>query len=81
MQLGRLFQMLEGLGSQIERKGLLNKYLKPEINAAYLEKWSNLAKKFLDVLPYTLTSSQLTAASEIIWDLQKPVPMNRLLQV
>lgn len=73
--------MLEGLGTQIEKDGLLDKYRKPEINAAYIEGWSCLAKTFLKSLPYSLTSSQLSAVSEIIWDLRQPVPMNRLLQV
>ncbi|XP_038707540.1 ATP-dependent DNA helicase homolog RECG, chloroplastic isoform X2 [Tripterygium wilfordii] len=80
LQLGRLFQMLEGLGSQVEKDGLLNKYRKPELNATYVEEWSSLSKKFLRALPYSLTSSQLSAISEIIWDLKRPVPMNRLLQ-
>ncbi|KAL5553409.1 hypothetical protein UlMin_040810 [Ulmus minor] len=80
LQLGRLFQMLEGLGTQIEKDGLLDKYRKPEMNAAYTEEWSSLTKKFLKTLPYSLTSSQLKAVSEIIWDLKQPVPMNRLLQ-
>uniref|UniRef100_A0A6N2MXL5 DNA 3'-5' helicase n=1 Tax=Salix viminalis TaxID=40686 RepID=A0A6N2MXL5_SALVM len=80
LQLGRLFQMLEGLGSQMEKDGLLDKYSKPELNAVYVEDWSNLTKKFLKALPYSLTSSQLSASSQIIWDLKRPVPMNRLLQ-
>lgn len=80
-QLGRLYQMLEGLGTQIEKDGLLDKYRKPESSAAYMEEWSSLTKKFSKTLPYTLTPSQLTAVSEIIWDLRQPVPMNRLLQV
>lgn len=80
LQLGRLFQMLEGLGTQIEKNGLLDKYRKPELNAVYIDEWSSLAKKFLKALPYSLTSSQLSAVSEIIWDLKRPVPMNRLLQ-
>ncbi|KAM5567041.1 ATP-dependent DNA helicase [Rosa sericea] len=80
LQLARLYQMLEGLGTQIEKEGLLNKYRKPESSAAYMEDWSSLTKKFLKALPYSLTGSQLTAVSEIIWDLRQPVPMNRLLQ-
>ncbi|BFG17200.1 hypothetical protein CerSpe_034740 [Prunus speciosa] len=80
LQLGRLYQMLEGLGTQIEKDGLLDKYRKPESSAAYMEEWSSLTKKFSKTLPYTLTPSQLTAVSEIIWDLRQPVPMNRLLQ-
>ncbi|KAH9794777.1 ATP-dependent DNA helicase [Citrus sinensis] len=78
--LGRLYQMLEGLGTQFEKEGLLDKYRKPRLNAAYMEGWSSLTKKLLRALPYSLTSSQLSAISEIIWDLKQPVPMNRLLQ-
>ncbi|KAH9746425.1 ATP-dependent DNA helicase [Citrus sinensis] len=80
LQLGRLYQMLEGLGTQFEKEGLLDKYRKPRLNAAYMEGWSSLTKKLLRALPYSLTSSQLSAISEIIWDLKQPVPMNRLLQ-
>ncbi|OMO60608.1 hypothetical protein CCACVL1_24017 [Corchorus capsularis] len=80
LQLGRLFQMLEGLGTKIEKDGLLNKYRKPEANAVYIEEWSSLTKKFLKAFPYPLTPGQLSAISEIIWDLKRPVPMNRLLQ-
>ncbi|XP_004498302.1 ATP-dependent DNA helicase homolog RECG1, chloroplastic/mitochondrial isoform X3 [Cicer arietinum] len=80
LQLGRLFQMLEGLGTQIEKDGLLEKYKRPENNTACTEEWCCLTKKILELLPYTLTSSQLQAVSEIIWDLKRPVPMNRLLQ-
>ncbi|KAH1242342.1 ATP-dependent DNA helicase RECG, chloroplastic [Glycine max] len=78
--LGRLFQMLESLGSQMEKDVLLDKYRRPVNNAVCTEQWSSLTKKVLDVLPYTLTTSQQLAVSEIIWDLQRPVPMNRLLQ-
>lgn len=80
LQLGRLYQMLEGLGTRIEKDGLLDRYRKPELNAVYMEEWSSLTKKFLKALPYSLTSSQLSAVSEIIWDLKRPIPMNRLLQ-
>ncbi|XP_024024852.1 ATP-dependent DNA helicase homolog RECG, chloroplastic isoform X1 [Morus notabilis] len=80
LQLGRLFQMLEGLGTQIEKDGLLDKYRKPESNASYMREWSSITKKIVKTLPYSLTSSQLKAVSEIIWDLKQPVPMNRLLQ-
>lgn len=80
LQLARLFQMLEGLGSQIEKAGLLDKYRKPELNAIHFEDWSCLTKSLMKALPYSLTPSQLSAVSEIIWDLKRPVPMNRLLQ-
>lgn len=73
--------MLEGLRTIVEKDELLDKYRKPVLNATYMEKWSTLTQKLMKVLPFSLTSSQLTAASEIIWDLRQPVPMNRLLQV
>ncbi|CAI9095975.1 OLC1v1032026C1 [Oldenlandia corymbosa var. corymbosa] len=80
LQLGRLYQMLEGLGTKLEKDGLLEKYRNPHLNEVFVEEWSNLTRAFLRALPYTLTRSQLTAVSEIIWDLKRPVPMNRLLQ-
>ncbi|XP_058184106.1 ATP-dependent DNA helicase homolog RECG, chloroplastic isoform X4 [Rhododendron vialii] len=80
LQLGRLFQMLEGLGTQVEKDVLLDKYRKPELNAVFTEEWSSLTKQLLKALPYSLTSSQLSAVSEIIWDIKRPLPMNRLLQ-
>ncbi|XP_050231434.1 ATP-dependent DNA helicase homolog RECG, chloroplastic [Mercurialis annua] len=80
LQLARLFQMLEGLGTRMEKDTLLDKYRKPESNALLMEDWSSLTKKLLKALPFSLTSSQLSAISEIIWDLKRPVPMNRLLQ-
>lgn len=80
LQLGRLFQMLEGLGTQIEKDKLLDKYRKPEVNAVFSENWCNLTNHFLRALPYSLTRSQLNAASEIIWDLKRQIPMYRLLQ-
>lgn len=73
--------MLQGLSSRTEKDGLLDKYRTPELNGVYMEDWSNLTKKLLKALPYSLTSSQLSAVSQIIWDLKRPVPMNRLLQV
>ncbi|KAL1828958.1 hypothetical protein ACET3Z_007370 [Daucus carota] len=80
LQLGRLFQMLEGLRTQIEKDKLLDKYRKPELNVVFAEDWCNLTKQFLGALPYSLTRSQLNAASEIIWDLKRQIPMYRLLQ-
>ncbi|KAI8538233.1 hypothetical protein RHMOL_Rhmol09G0086700 [Rhododendron molle] len=80
LQLGRLFQMLEGLGTEVEKDVLLDKYRKPELNAVFTEEWSSLTKQLLKALPYSLTSSQLSAVSEIIWDIKRPLPMNRLLQ-
>ncbi|XP_057765904.1 ATP-dependent DNA helicase homolog RECG, chloroplastic [Salvia miltiorrhiza] len=80
LQLGKLFQMLEGLGTKLEKDGLLERYIKPGLNTRLVEEWASITKNFVKVLPYTLTTSQLQATSEIIWDLKRPVPMNRLLQ-
>ncbi|XP_038892968.1 ATP-dependent DNA helicase homolog RECG, chloroplastic isoform X2 [Benincasa hispida] len=80
LQLARLFQMLEGLGTRIEKDRLLDKYRKPHLNAAYMKEWAPLTQEFLKVLPYSLTESQMKAVTEIIWDLKRPIPMNRLLQ-
>ena len=73
--------MLEALGSRIEKEELLDKYKNQELHAVSVEEWFPLTKKLLKALPYSLTPSQLNAVSEIIWDLKRPVPMNRLLQV
>lgn len=80
LQLARLFQMLESLGTQVEKDVLLDKYRKPEVNAVFTEEWSSLTKELLKALPFSLTPSQLSAVSEIIWDIKRPLPMNRLLQ-
>lgn len=73
--------MLDSLGTQVEKDVLLDKYRKPELNAVFTEEWSSLTKELLKALPFSLTSSQLSAVSEIIWDIKRPLPMNRLLQV
>lgn len=39
-----------------------------------------ILKKFLDNLPFKLTSAQRRVSGEIIYDLAKPIEMNRLLQ-
>lgn len=41
---------------------------------------SNLARELLDVLPFTLTGAQKRTLREILDDMAKPEPMNRLLQ-
>ena len=40
----------------------------------------NLTKRFLDGLPFTLTHGQRKALQEILADMKRPQPMNRLLQ-
>lgn len=73
--------MLEGLGTKLEKDGFLERYTRPDLNTTFVEECSVVTKRFMKVLPYTLTSSQLSATAEIIRDLKRPVPMNRLLQV
>ncbi|AQK74111.1 ATP-dependent DNA helicase homolog RECG chloroplastic [Zea mays] len=80
LQLGRLFQMLEAVGTRVEKEELLYKCKSHELNTVGVDDWSPLTKKLLRALPYWLTPSQLDAVQEIIWDLRRPVPMNRLLQ-
>ncbi|KAJ4843387.1 hypothetical protein Tsubulata_013284 [Turnera subulata] len=74
------FFYIQSLSTRVEKDGLLDKYRNPNRSVAHMDHWSSLTKKFLKALPYSLTSSQLTAVSEIIWDLKRLVPMNRLLQ-
>lgn len=46
-----------------------------------VSEWSPLAQALLHSLPFTLTAGQMSAAAQILFDLQRPLPMNRLLQV
>ena len=73
--------MLEAQRTQFEKEDLLNKYRRQGMNVISNNEWCALTRNFLEALPYSLTPSQLDAVSEIIWDLKRPVPMNRLLQV
>lgn len=67
-----VFQLL--LASQ------LNKQSHSELPSVKIP-FDNLSvKKFVTTLPFNLTNAQRIAAWEIIQDLEKPVPMNRLLQ-
>lgn len=40
----------------------------------------NLVKSFVDSLPFQLTAGQRQAAWDILQDIEKPVPMNRLIE-
>ncbi|KAF3340825.1 ATP-dependent DNA helicase RecG [Carex littledalei] len=80
LQLGKLFQMLEAIGTKSEREELLARYRNHKISEVCISEWAPLTRRLLKALPYSLTNSQLTALSEIILDLKKQIPMNRLLQ-
>ena len=67
-----LFELI--LASQLNRQE--NQKLRAEPLAFDL----NLTKQFLSSLPFTLTDAQKSAAWEILQDLTKTTPMNRLLQ-
>jgi ATP-dependent DNA helicase RecG len=73
--------MLEPLGTKLEREELLARYRNNKSTEVSISEWSPLTRNLRNSLPYSLTSSQLNAVSEIILDLKKPIPMNRLLQV
>jgi hypothetical protein len=72
----------------LQRQQLASKYLGAagmsvvaDCGTLGMEMWSPLTLKLVQSLPYSLTKSQIKAVSEIMWDLQRPIPMNRLLQV
>lgn len=48
-------------------------------SAASIRLEESFIKKFVDSLPFTLTNAQRKSAFQILKDLEKPVPMNRLL--
>lgn len=48
--------------------------------AAVIPADMNLMKQFVGLLPFSLTNAQRRSIWEIIQDMQKPVPMNRLLE-
>lgn len=58
----------------INKKELLNN------NAIALKFNKELLKQFVNKLPYKLTNAQRKSAWEIILDLEKTIPMNRLLE-
>ncbi|CAN6478735.1 unnamed protein product [Victoria cruziana] len=80
LQLARLFQMYGELATPTERACFLDKFRDSPSCPLSVEEFSSFTKEFIKSLPYALTQSQAIAASEIISDLRKPVPMNRLLQ-
>ncbi|KAH9323875.1 hypothetical protein KI387_018514, partial [Taxus chinensis] len=79
-QLGLLFQRHELVNMYTKNNSLAENSIGLKAGSLDVDKWSPLTLIVLRSLPFTLTSSQLKAASEIIWDLRRPMPMNRLLQ-
>jgi hypothetical protein len=72
----------------LQRQQLASKYLGAagmsvvaDCGTLGMEMWSPLTLKLVQSLPDSLPKSQIKAVSEIMWDLQRPIPMNRLLQV
>ncbi len=53
---------------------------KQEATAAVLPSTGELIERFYGVLPFQLTGAQQRVVNEILRDLQKPTPMNRLVQ-
>lgn len=62
------------LGILMLKRQRLN-YQSPELRSDRV-----LVKKFIESLPFTLTNAQQRVLNEILSDLEKPTPMNRLLQ-
>lgn len=58
----------------------LNKQDNATLEASSIPFDQQSVKKFVSHLPFELTTAQRIAAWEIIQDLERPVPMNRLLQ-
>lgn len=66
---------------ELELKNLKRRALWRKNKPAFqIEVDNNLIKKFIDSLPFKLTDSQQQAIEEILSDLQKDYPMNRLLE-
>jgi ATP-dependent DNA helicase RecG len=53
---------------------------KPLAHRVKIKNQESKIKKFIDSLPFKLTNAQKRAVDEILKDLQKDVPMNRLLE-
>ena len=51
-----------------------------KVNSKRFKPFKNEVNKLIESLPFRLTTSQLDALEEITTDLEKPIPMNRLLE-
>lgn len=71
-----IFEELFNLALFILREKM--KLVKEKARAVFLD--INLIKNFIDNLPFKLTDDQRKAAWQILKDLEKPRPMNRLLE-
>jgi ATP-dependent DNA helicase RecG len=59
----------------------LRKYnLREKVKSAPKKRHSELVQRFLGTLPFSLTGAQQSAMSDILHDMEKDEPMNRLLQ-
>jgi RecG-like helicase len=81
LQLGLLLEKQILADTHLAAAGLDDSSTHNEVGTLPMEKWAPLTLKMLESLSYKLTDSQLKSVSEIMWDLQRPVPMRRLLQV
>ncbi len=61
-------------------KALLERRKMNQLKSTALPFQQDLIVSFIDTLPFTLTQDQKVAAWEILKDLQRPFPMNRLLE-
>ncbi|MBI2462705.1 MAG: ATP-dependent DNA helicase RecG [Candidatus Spechtbacteria bacterium] len=64
----------------IQTVALKEKYRLRQEHAPQITTDVELAKKFVASLPYALTDSQRATTWEILQDMEKPYPMNRLLE-
>ena len=62
------------LGLQLRRKQIANSFQRPPRKIPHPE-----VERFIQKLPFTLTADQRKAVDEILADLERPQPMNRLL--
>lgn len=65
---------------KIQRQVLENKKLRQRLKSIPLKSNSELLEKFISHSPFTPTGAQIRSTQEIISDLQKTTPMNRLLE-